>query len=482
MAAKWLLLASLHFLCGGLVHAGHSYTFSPGTLAAGNDLQYGTHTLPEAFSICSNLVNCSGFTYNSTEKNLNSSANFYFKSATEIDSDGSWSTYLRGQPPKIAPMCPSVKLVWLADWKQINASSFPNASKYGVEDGIVVRRADGGFSMIGAEMYDDPRWVSMRLGVYFSPDAINWSRRHALRTSSAIFNGSDQHAASWGPFFLHDAKKNTWVLSYVGYRSAPSNSSGWLENFEGTIFARWATTAGDAGLDSLFGDTAGANSSGAAFADDKVLIRPDDFNVKGPWPHQCQGLQGTDSFYPYQLNDGSWAALAGTSNQQSPNTHTGGKWPVSLATALELHGPWTRYNPLNKSAAADAPCVDINGGFTENPIVSRRPDDPLKFHAVYDDLSAESVGFGYTCSDDGLRWSKGTRVLMPNGTRTPFGLLPLTAAELAARKADVLSYGVLNESSFGAANTSLQWAFYTTRSVAGSRWEGFRASIVQLSW
>jgi len=32
--------------------------------------------------------------------------------------------------------------------------------KHGVEDGIVVRRKDGGFSMVAAEMYADPM-VSM---------------------------------------------------------------------------------------------------------------------------------------------------------------------------------------------------------------------------------------------------------------------------------------------------------------------------------
>ena len=44
-----------------------------------------------------------------------------------------------------------------------------------------------------------------------------------------------------------------------------------------------------------------------------VLLAPDDFNVDGPWPHACQGMQGTDSFYPYELANGSWAALVGTS-------------------------------------------------------------------------------------------------------------------------------------------------------------------------
>jgi hypothetical protein len=116
------------------------------------------------------------------------------------------------------------------------------------------------------------------------------------------------------------------VLSYVGYRSAGGNGSGWLENFDGTIYARYATEAGDKGLDSMFGEGTGgggaaaagegiasvvggddttavvgspaaaaaaaarAGNASSAFGGDRVLIRPDDFNVNGPWPHQCTVL------------------------------------------------------------------------------------------------------------------------------------------------------------------------------------------------
>lgn len=275
-----------------------------------------------------------------------------------------------------------------------------------------------------------------------------------------------------------------------------------LENYDGTIFYRYANAAGDAGLDSDWGeggDIAKTNLSGAAFAGDRVLIAPDDFHVNGPWPHVCQGMQGTDSFYPFQLANGSWAGFAGTSQQQKGWNGTTGKWPVSLATAPTLSGPWTRYNPADPTNPADAPCVDINHGFTENPIVSRRPDDPNAFHMVYDDLSGERRGFGYSCSQDGLRWSKGVNIALPDGSRTPFGLVPLTSSEKAARRADILQAGVLTPATIDAPNTSLQWAFYTGqhfptyggtsgggRTVEGGLgtggWEGFKAAIVQLSW
>jgi len=210
-------------------------------------------------------------------------------------------------------------------------------------------------------------WVAMRLGVWESADGLAWTRQRSLRASTGKDN-SGPHAASWGPFFVHDPTNDTWVLSYVGYRSAGSNSSGWLENFDGTIWYRYASEKGDAGLDGDFGedgDIAKTNVSGTAFAGDGVLIGPDDFNVNGPWPHQCQGMQGTDSFYPYRLNATHWAGFAGTSQQQAGWNSTTGKWPVSLATAPQLSGPWTRYNPSDPSHPADAPCVDINHGNTE---------------------------------------------------------------------------------------------------------------------
>ena len=335
-----------------------------------------------------------------------------------------------------------------------------------------MRRKDGGFSMIAAEMYTNPHWIAMRLGVYTSRDGLYWDKKRTLRQSTGKFDGGP-HSASWGPFFLHDPSNDTWMLSYVGYRSSPNNSSGWLANYDGKIYTRYASEAGDAGLDSDFGDGPGA------FAADTILIGPDDFHVNGPWPHPCQGMQGTDSFYPFQLNDGTWAGFAGTSQQQANANISSGKWPVSLATAPALQGPWTRWNPEDKTRPADAPCVDINGGRTENPIVSRRPDNPRSFHMVYDDLGGEGYGFGYACSEDGLHWSKGVNVAVHGGVRTPFGLLPLTESEKSARKADILAAGVLNESTFDAANTSLQWAFYTANRPG---WEEFFASIVQIKW
>jgi hypothetical protein len=388
-----------------------------------------------------------------------------------------------------APACPSPLLAWAPGFSSVNASVAPD-NKFGLEDGIVVRRADGGFSMVAAAMYGDPVWVRMRLDIYRSEDALAWRRVRSVRVSDANFDGSSLHSSSWGPFFVHDAANDTWALSYVGYRGQPANASGWLSNYEGTIFARYANESGDAGLDGDFRDAGAFAASGDG--GDVVLLAPDDFSVPGPWPHPCQGLQGTDSMYPYQLDDGSWAALVGTSHQETPDPWPqpgGGKWPVSLATAPALAGSWTRRNPAAGGAPADAPCVDLHSGYSENPIVSRRADNASAFQVVHDVINAEARGFGYGCSDDGLNWPQTTVVPLPFGCRTPFGLVPMTAAEVAARTADILAYGVLNATQIGQPNSSLSWLFYTSCPPPGGDYcignanggfEEFYAAIVWL--
>lgn len=61
-----------------------------------------------------------------------------------------------------AQSCPvSATLAWQAAASSINQTT-PGAAdnKYGFEDGIVVRRENGTFVMIAAEMYGDPKWVA----------------------------------------------------------------------------------------------------------------------------------------------------------------------------------------------------------------------------------------------------------------------------------------------------------------------------------
>ena len=228
-----------------------------------------------------------------------------------------------------------------------------------------------------------------------------------------------------------------------------------------------------AGLDSDFYDATYRTT-------DSVLLAPDDFNVAGPWPYPCQGLQGTDSFYPYRVNESLWAAFVGTSHEETPNPWPGGKWPVSLATAPALSGPWTRYNPSGGPPAA-APCVDLNGGFSENPVVAPAPlGAPAAFHAVIDYLNEEGAGCGYACSADGFTWSSAALVRTPTGCRTPFGLIPLTPSEATRMRPEIIAWGAVNASQLDAPKSSLMWSFYTRNTASG--YEAFQASITYLAW
>jgi hypothetical protein len=103
--------------------------------------------------------------------------------------------------------CPKATLAWQPPTSAINATSLgAQDNKYGFEDGIVVRRMNGSFMMIAAEMYGDPKWVSMRLGVWTSADGAGaWTRQRTLRNSTANFDGSDPHSSSWGPFLVYDS-------------------------------------------------------------------------------------------------------------------------------------------------------------------------------------------------------------------------------------------------------------------------------------
>jgi hypothetical protein len=73
----------------------HNFSYRHGALAAGNDLQSGEHSIDEARQICSQLPKCLGFTYQSSAENFTGKLKVYFKSASTINTDASWSTYLR---------------------------------------------------------------------------------------------------------------------------------------------------------------------------------------------------------------------------------------------------------------------------------------------------------------------------------------------------------------------------------------------------
>jgi len=239
----------------------------------------------------------------------------------------------------------------------------------------------------------------MRMAHWKSADGIKWQRISTLYESSGNFTGEDPRAALWAPMPYYNEKEGRWNLFYTAYRCKPNDPTGWYENYEGKIWRAVSTVPGYDGLDGPYEDVGIALQPG-----------PD----SGPW----EGLQGTDSFYAYQVGD-KWYALFGSAQTQTDLNPDYPKWAVGHATAGELAGPWKRLNEMNP--------LKFHPVFAENPIVVRLKDG--RYTATLD--GGSHTEFGYSCSDDGIRWSKASFVDLAlefdqwwTVMRTPLGLIP----------------------------------------------------------
>jgi hypothetical protein len=271
-------------------------------------------------------------------------------------------------------------------------------NKHGFEGGNVVK-LQGTYHLVTTEMTGEPVWVKTKLAHWSSNDRLHWKRVSTLYESSGDFSGQDPRAALWGPMFVYDEQAQKWNLVYVAYRAAPDTETEWRGNYAGAIWRAVSSAKGPAGIDGPYTDVG-------------VLLRPDADSQ--PW----EGLQGTDSFFPYPVGN-HWLGFYGSANtEHKPVEH----WRVGLAEAAELAGPWKRCAGTNP--------VNLENRFAENPIVSRLEDG--SYLAVYDTDINYPNAIGYTWSSDGLHWMPGrSLVVQPKGNgfwadsvRTPLGLVP----------------------------------------------------------
>lgn len=267
-------------------------------------------------------------------------------------------------------------------------------NKYGFEGGRALK-IDGAYHLFTSEMVGDPHWVKMKLAHWISLDRMHWQRVGTLLESSGDFTGKDPRAALWSPMPVYDPAEARWNLFYVAYQAAPDTSREWLTNNEGRIWRAVSTTPGQGGINGPYQD-AGI-----------ILQRGKDSD---PW----EGLQGTDSFFPYNIGDRWWAFYGSAHTENLPIS----LWQVGLASAPHLAGPWTRCTELNP--------LKVESRFIENPIVTRLADGT--FLAVYDTKEEKSIG--YTFSTDGVHWSAGQHLVVQRGdgvwsndVRTPLGLI-----------------------------------------------------------
>ena len=271
---------------------------------------------------------------------------------------------------------------------------------YGFEGGRVIK-IKGTYHLVTTEMLGVPLGVTTNIGHWTSPDRIHWKRVSTLFASSDDFTGKDPRAALWGPMPVYNTAEGRWDLIYVAYRAAPNTKTEWRANYEGRIWRAVSKQKGYGGI-------------GGPYEDVGVILEPDAHSQ--PW----EGLQGTDSFFPYQAGR-RWLGFYGSANTEHlPVEH----WRVGLAEAPALAGPWKRMSEGNP--------VNIEKRFAENPIVTRLKNG--YYVAVYDNDVEYSNTIGYTWSDrgDGVHWAPGRQlVVQPRGkgfwadvVRTPLGLIP----------------------------------------------------------
>ena len=247
--------------------------------------------------------------------------------------------------------------------------------EYGFEGGSVVK-IDGVYHLFSTEMMSGQMWVKTRMPHWTSPDRIHWKRVSTLYESSGDFTGKDPRASLWAPMPIYNKEEGRWDLFYVAYTCAPSTKTEWLGNYNGRIWRAVSKVKGYGGI-------------GGPYEDAGVILQPD--AQSQPW----EGLQGTDSFFPYQVGK-RWLGFYGSANTEHlPMEH----WRVGLAEAAGLSGPWKRMSEGNP--------VTLEKRFAENPVVARLANG--YYVAVYDDDLEYPNAIGYTWSGpgDGVHWAPG---------------------------------------------------------------------------
>ena len=271
---------------------------------------------------------------------------------------------------------------------------------YGFEGGRVIKVA-GVYHLFTTEMLHGHWAVKTRMAHWSSPDRIHWKRVATLYESSGDFTGQDLRASLWAPMPVYNNQEGRWDLFYVAYRSAPSTKTEWRGNYQGQIWRAVSKLKGHGGI-------------GGPYEDVGVILEPDANSQS--W----EGLQGTDSFFPYRVGR-RWMGFYGSANTEHlPVEH----WRVGLAGAPTLAGPWKRLSEGNP--------VNLEKRFAENPVVTLLKNG--YYVAVYDnDVEySNTIGYSWSAPGDGVHWALGKQlVVQPKGkgfwadvVRTPLGLIP----------------------------------------------------------
>lgn len=123
------------------------------------------------------------------------------------------------------------------------------------------------------------------------------------------------------------------------------------------------------------------------YADLGIVLQPDENSQV--W----EGQQAVATFNPFKVGN-KWYAF-----YDGHNYIPMGPWPIGLAEAPKLSGPWVRlseeYNP-----------VPIAEEFAENPQVTELKNEGLL--TVFDSFGDQEIG--YSLSENGVQWNPEVRI------------------------------------------------------------------------
>lgn len=248
-----------------------------------------------------------------------------------------------------------------------------SGNRSGFETGQVVKLG-GTYHMFVNEMFGRPH-RDLRISYWTSRDAIEWQREATLVESIPGRSPTNPRSEVWVTGVEFNDEESAWNIFYVAYR-AGDKERGELEgsDYDGRIWRAKSVIHGKNGIAGPYADTG-------------IILQPDANSQ--PW----EGQQAVATFNPYEVGK-KWYAFYDGHNHVPQ-----GPWPVGLATAPALAGPWSRMpegiNPV--------PIAEV---FLENPQVTELEEGG--YVAVFDSFGDQEIG--YSTSSDGIDWRPETRI------------------------------------------------------------------------
>ena len=249
----------------------------------------------------------------------------------------------------------------------------------GFETGQVVKH-NGVYHMFINEMFGRPH-LDLRCSHWTSTDAVNWKRQSTVVERIPGRSHTNLRSEVWLTGVEYNEEEGAWNIFYVTYRGGdPDKGEKGGSDYKGRIFRARSVVSGPDGI-------------AGPYLDVDIIMQPDE-NTQA-W----EGDQGVDSFNPYKVGN-KWYAFYG-GHYHIPK----GPWPVGLAVADKLSGPWLRMPESTNP-------VPIVEEFTENPIVSKLDDG--RYLAIFDSYGDQEIA--YSISENGVNWVPETRLKAQSGT------------------------------------------------------------------